>query len=297
MSKPSIAIFGSNGALGAPTIAAFESETFRDKVKAPVHVFTRSTEGKINSDVIQYVEGDIVANPEEIAQKVKDFDVIISLLTFSPDLAQAIEKVVSIAKPKLYIPSQFGTNIANAGKLLPGFLAAKDEHSQQLRSKGIKVVDILTSVFVGGAWVYEINGHFGVDTTSNSVTYLGSPNEEVSFTHTNDIGRVIAAVATKDPKDLPDQVDVRSGTITAAQVVKLYETRHNTTLEVKAIVPKEQALAEAQEDWNKNGFQPAKFMYYLNVLIANAGEGGLFSDAPGNELVNPGESVWTWEKF
>lgn len=297
MTKPTIAIFGSNGALGAPTIAAFESETFKDKVQAPVSVFTRSAAGKTNSDVIQYVEGDLSADPEGIAEKVKNIDVIISLLTFSPEVSEAIEKVVSIAKPKLYIPSQFGSNVVVGNQIFPGFLAGKDEHSQKLRSQGIKVVDIHTSVFVGGPWVYEINGHFGLDTASKSVTYLGSPDAEVSFTHTIDIGRTIAAVATKDPAELPDRLDVRSGTISAAQVVKLWETRHNTTLDVKAIIPKEQALAEAKEEWNKNGFVPEKFMYYLNVLIANGSEAGLLEGESGSEFINPGESLWTWEKF
>lgn len=297
MSKPTIAIFGANGALGAPTIAAFESETFKNKIQTPISVFTRSAAGKTDSEVIKYVEGDVLNDPEGIAEKVKGFDVIISLLSFSPEISQAMEKIVSISKPKFYIPSQFGADVAVAGKFLPGFLAGKEEHSKSLRSQGIKVVDIHTSVFVGGPWVYEINGHFGLDTASKSVTYLGSPDQEVAFTHTNDIGRTIAAIATKDPAELPDKIDVRSGTLTAAQVVKLWETRHNTTLEVKAIIPKEQALAEAKEDWSKNGFQPAKFMYYLNVLIANASDSGLLSGKSGSEFVNPNESVWTWEKF
>lgn len=293
----SIAVFGSNGTLGAPLLAALESPAFRDSLKKPVLVFTRDVGDRKDTEVVKWVAGDLVGNPEGVASQLKDIDVIISLLPYSPAVFGAIEQVVLLAKPKLYIPSQFGTKLTASQKFFPGFLKGKLDHSEALRAKGIKVLDIYTSVFVGGPWTYEINGHLGIDTASGSVTYLGSPDQKVSFSTLEDIGRVIASLATKNIADLPDEVRVQSGFVTPAEVKESWETRHNKKLEVRATIPKEQVAAEAKEEWAKNGFLPEKFLYYLNVLVSQGLDGGLLFDSNDNEFVNPGESFWKWEKF
>lgn len=79
------------------------------------------------------------------------------------------------------------------------------------------------------------------------------------------------------PVDLPDEISVQSGHITPAQVVKLWENRHNNKLEVKATIPKEKALTEAKADWTKNVFDYNKFFYYVNVLATQSLEGDFFS--------------------
>lgn len=294
MAKHSIAILGANGALGAPVLAALESSTFRDSFQKPAILITRNAADKKNTDAVEYRSGDLVADPEGVAETIKGVDVVISLLGFTPEVSQAAEKLVSIVKPKLYIPSQFGVDVSSVQSVFPGFLLGKKQHSDALRSKGIKVVDISTSCFAGDAWLYEINFHFGVDQEHKSVTYLGSPEQRVAFTHLIDVGRTVAAVATADPAQLPDKIEVQSGVVTPKQVVELWESRHGSKIEVKAVISKEQALKDAQEDWTKNGFQPQKFFYYLNVIIS---QDGLVTDKNDNELVNPGESLWKWEKF
>lgn len=293
----SIAVFGSNGALGAPLIAALESPAFKDSYKKPILFFTRDTAGKKDSDAIKWVAGDLVGNPEGVAAQVKDVDVIISLLPYSPTVFGAIEQVVTLAKPKLYIPSQYGTKVDAPQKYFPGFLKGKLDHSEAVRAKGIKVLDIYTSLFVGGPWTYEINGHLGIDTAAGTVTYIGSPDQKVSFTKLEDIGRTIASLATRNIADLPSEVRVQSGFLTPAEAKELWEARHDAKLEVKESIPKEKAAADAKEEWAKNGFQPEKFLYYLNVLIAQGRDGGLLFESNDNEFVNPGESLWKWEKF
>ncbi|WPK24385.1 hypothetical protein PUMCH_001658 [Australozyma saopauloensis] len=294
MTKNSIAIFGANGALGAPLLAALESPLFNDKYEKPAILITRDASGKKDTEFIRYVSGDLVADPENIAEIVKGVDVIVSLLTFSPEVAIAAEKVVSLVKPKVYIPSQFGGDISKLQDIFPGFLVEKDLHSEGLRSKGIKVVDILTNVFAGGPWIYEINAHFGIDTESKSVTYIGSPDAKVSFTHLDDVGRVIAAVAVRDPSELPDKLLVQSGVLTPAEVAKLWETRHDTKLDVKTPIPAGVALEEAKKDWAENGFQFEKFFHYSQVLIGN---GYVYLETDDNEFVNPGQSLWKWRSF
>lgn len=297
MSKPTIAIFGSNGTLGAPVIAAFEGPIFKDKFQSPISVYTRDTSSKADTNIVKYIAGDLVGNANAIAEQLRGTDVIISLSGWDPELIKGIEKVVTIVNPKVYIPSQFGANVQNVQHIFPGFLLEKTEHSKRMRENGIKVVDIFTFMFVGGPWVYEINAHFGLDTANKSVTYLGSPDQKTSFSNLNDIGRAVASVATSNLATIPDELRIRSGTVSPAEVVKLWESRHDAKLEVKAIIPKEQALKEAEKDWKANGFQPSKFMYYLNVLVSQADDNGFHVSENENEIVNPNESLWKWEKF
>ncbi|RKP29385.1 hypothetical protein METBISCDRAFT_28274 [Metschnikowia bicuspidata] len=200
-----------------PVIEAFESALFKDKVQRLVTVVTRDTTSKKDTETIKYQVGDIVADPEG------DVDVVISVLQESPQIFEAIGKVVELIRPKIYIPSRFGTRAEKASKVFPGLFDVKSNHSKSIRDGKLAVL-----------------GH-------------------------------------QPPADLPDEISVQSGHITPAQVVKLWETRHNDKLEVKATIPKEQALTEAKADWTKNGFDYNKFFYYVNVLATQSLEGDFFS--------------------
>lgn len=83
MAKHSIAILGANGALGAPVLAALESSTFRDSFQKPAILITRNAADKKNTDAVEYRSGDLVADPEGVAETIKGVDVVISLLGFT----------------------------------------------------------------------------------------------------------------------------------------------------------------------------------------------------------------------
>ncbi|KAM9932410.1 hypothetical protein OXX80_007958 [Metschnikowia pulcherrima] len=298
MSKPSVAVFGLNGALGESTLAAFSSSAFSDKFQLPVLAITRDATTKTSTNVVKYVQGDIQNGKDSLVQKLANTDVVISLLGATPDVLAHIEKIVEEVKPQVYIPSQFGVNIPAASKTFPGFLGFKTAHSEKVRSFGIKVVDIYTSFFVGGIWLYHVIGHIGADPESKSVTYLGSPDTKLSYTTLEDIGRVVVSVASKafGEKNFPDALKVQSGYVSPAEVVKRYEETNNTTLNVKEIVPKEKVLEEAKKVWAQ-GFDGNKFLYYLNVLVSQGEGAGVHFTENDDELVNPGESLWKWKKF
>lgn len=299
MSKPSVAIFGLNGALGESTLAAFLSSVFSDKFQLPVFAVTRDASKKELTEFVKYVQGDIENGQQALVKELGHVDVVISLLGATPAGLASLEKIVEGIKPKVYIPSQFGVDLPAAQKTFPGFLGLKADHTKKIRASGVKVVDIYTSFFVGGIWLYHVIGHIGADTEAKSVTYLGSPDTKLSFTSLDDIGRVVASVASKAfaaPSDFPDALRVQSGSVTPAQVVKRYESTNNVKLEVKDTIAKDQALKEAQEVWAK-GFDPSKFLYYLNVLVSQGEGAGVLFVQNDDELVNPNESLWKWAKY
>lgn len=299
MSKPSVAVFGLNGSLGAATLAAFSSPVFKDKFQFPILAVTRDTSKTQDTEYVKYIQGNVSGSVEDLAAKLKGTNVVVSLVGPSPDTFSGLETLLGQVKPKLYIPSQFGVDIHSASKVFPGFLQIKTQHSINVRELGIKVVEISTSLFVGGIWLYELIGHIGADTESKSVTYLGGPDQKFNFSRLEDIGRVVASVSYKAFADLdsfPDHINVSSGTLTAKDVVERYEATHNVKLSVKETVPKEQVLKEANAIW-AGGLNPSKFLYYLNVLVSQGEGNGVSFGQTDNELVNPGESLWTWEKY
>lgn len=299
MSKFSVAIFGSNGALGAPTIAALESSVFADHFKFPILVVTRDASSKSSTDKVKYVEGDINKGAAELEKQLSGTDVLISLLGATPDALSAVAKIVIAVKPKLYIPSQFGVEIEKAGEVLPGFLSGKTEHSEEVRKHGIKVVDIYTGHFQGGPWLTDIVGHVGIDANSNTVKYLGDPDAPFAFTNLNDVGRVVASVASQAGSDFPDKIRVQTGSVTPRGLAEKYEKKHGVKLE-SSEVSKEQALAEATPKWKKAVAEHTwhtNFLYWLNVVRSQGLDKGTSFSKNQNELVNPGQKLWKWEKF
>lgn len=299
MSKPLVAIFGLNGALGATTIAAFQNPTFSNNFQLPILAITRDPSNKVSTDVVKYVQGDIQDGKANLIKELANVDVAISLLPHTPEVLGSIEQILESVKPSVYIPSQFGTDISASDTIFPGLAASKSNHSKKVRTFGIKVVDIYTSFFVGGIWMYQVIGHIGADVKSKTVTYLGSPDSKFSYTSIDDIGRVVASVSSKAfsaPKDFPDSVKVQSGFLTPAEVVHRYESTNNVKFEVKEIVPREQVFEEAKAIWAK-GYDRTKFLYYINALLSQGVGAGVLFGENDDEIVNPGESLWKWVKF
>lgn len=295
MSKVSVAIFGLNGALGQPTLDAIKSSIFADKFQFPILAITRDASKQTSDEHVKYVQGDYINGKEALVEQLKGVDVIVELVSPNPDLFTAIETIVAEVKPKIFIPTQFGCNLEDARKVFPGFLGLKTAHSNNVRKSGIKVVDIYNGFFAQGHWLYEVIGHVGADPKTKTVTYFGSPDLKVAFTSLTDVGRVIASIASKPASELPDKVRVQSGEVSAAEIVKRYEETHNIKFEVKT-VPQEEALEKAKQVWAQ-GFDPSKFLYYLQVLSSAGVDNGVSFSKNEDELVNPGESLWKWAKY
>lgn len=293
MPKHTVAIIGLSGFLGKPTLEAFESDIFADKFTFPIKAITRSE--KTSTEKVEYIT-DNLENTDSVAEKLKGTDVIISLLGANPSTFASLESVIKQVKPKIYIPSQFGTDIEAVESYASGFLTLKTQHSEAIRKAGIKVVDIITALFaVPGAFLFEIVGAVGIDVQARTVTYRGDPLSKFAISKLSDVGKSIASVASKDPSELPDKVRIFSEIITYKDVVENYEKSHNVKLTVSK-TSAEEAKKEFQEKLSK-GFNPSDFLFYVNAIIAQGVDGGLLFSEDERDLVNPKESLWRWESF
>ncbi|EGW30638.1 CIP1 protein [Spathaspora passalidarum NRRL Y-27907] len=292
MSPVSIAIIGLNGSLGKPTLEAINSGKFDSKIKFPIKALTRKAQ--TSTDKIQYIQTEITPDTiDSIVEKLRGTDVIIELVSHNPDLLNTIEPIIVKSQPKLFIPSQFGSDLATMNKYIPGFLGFKNAHSENVRKAGIKSVDIVTNFFAEPSkFLYEVVGHVGIDPANKSILQLGDLNTRVAFTRVEDIGNVIVAVATTAPESLPDKIRVKSGSISYQDAIDRYEQTHNVKLEVKEKYTVEEAKQQLSEKLAK-GFNPADFLWYLHV----GGATGDLNYDDDNELINPNQFLWKWTEY
>ena len=299
MSKVSITIIGLNGFLGKPVLEAINSGIFDDKINFPIKAITRK-EPETKNDKIEYVVSEI--NEESIkstlSQKLSGTDVIIELIGPNPEAFANIENLVDAIKPKLFIPSQFGTDIPKVDEYAPGFLGIKTQHSENVRKSGVKVVDIITSLFaVPGAFLYEWVGSTGINAEDRTVKLIGDINQQFDISKLEDVGKAVLSIATNpNPRELPDTIRIGSDRITVKDVIDRYSKDHNVELKVVSEQSAEDAKKEFTESL-KAGFDGEKFLWYLQVIAAQGLDKGLLSSKLDNELVNPGESLWKWGKY
>ncbi|KGR10959.1 hypothetical protein MG9_04584 [Candida albicans P37037] len=299
MSKVSITIIGLNGFLGKPVLEAINSGIFDDKINFPIKAITRK-EPETKNDKIEYVVSEI--NEESIkstlSQKLSGTDVIIELIGPNPEAFANIENLVDAIKPKLFIPSQFGTDIPKVDEYAPGFLGIKTQHSENVRKSGVKVVDIITSLFaVPGAFLYEWVGSTGINAEDRTVKLIGDINQQFDISKLEDVGKAVLSIATNpNPRELPDTIRIGSDRITVKDVIDRYSKDHNVELKIVS----EQSAEDAKKEFTESlkvGFDGDKFLWYLQVIAAQGLDKGLLSSKLDNELVNPGESLWKWGKY
>lgn len=300
MTKTSIAILGLNGFLGAPVLEAINSGRFDDEISYPIKAITRK-EPATKNDKIEYIVADI-SKPESIdsiVEKLGNIDTFVELISPNPEIFKNVELLLSKLKPKLFIPSQFGTDIDKVDEYAPGFLSIKGQHSQNVRDLNIKVVDILSSLFaVPGAFLYEWADSVGLNAQNKSINLVGDINQKFHISKLEDVANTIISIATnEDPKSLPDTIRIASDVITPQIVIDTYSKNHDN-VEFKIVSEKsaEDAKKEFAESLAKS-FEEDKFLWYLQVIVAQGLDKGLYFSKLDNELVNPNESLWKWGKW
>lgn len=291
MSKINITIFGLNGTLAGPTLDALESPKFVDKVNFPIKVVSRKPQQLTTK--IHYITSDL-SNTAELASQLEGTNVFIELLTSSKELFDAVEKVAAIVKPQLFIPSQFGCEMSKVSEYIPDFFPYELQHSENLRSLGIKTVDIVTSFFTSPVYLHEVVAHVGIDTKDESYTVRGDINQNFAVTTLEDVANTISAVAThSSPSSIPNTLRIFSETITVKKVIDTYEKNHNVKLKTKAA----HTARESLEEISGKKFDPSEFLETIHIILSQGLDKGTSYIQHEREFINPRESVWKWGKF
>lgn len=294
MSKVSIAVIGLHGFIGEHVLAAINSGKFDEKIQFPVKAVTRKVDAK-STDKIQYVHAPELSDPK-LATELKGVDVLVELTTPTPEIFKNIEELIERVNPKLFIPSQFGTDLLQLGTYASGFLDFKTEHSENVRKLGVKVVDIITSLWATpGAYLYDWVGAVGI--TEEGINVIGDINQKLNICKLEDVGNVVLAVATfQQVANLPDVLHIASDTVTVKNIIDRYSVSKNKDLKVISEISAEQGR-KILNDKLKAGFKEDDFYFYLQAIVAQGLDKGLYFSKLDNELLNPNESLWKWGKF
>jgi hypothetical protein len=290
-----VAVYGLNGVLGIHIINALLSEPFISKIKIPIRLITSSDKRIVDSDKVEYVK---VSDSADLKKAFEGIDVVINSNNFPNSVAPELIDALVANKVKLYIPSQFGTDLTTAGKDFPGFLDFKDSHSKAARDAGIKTVDIYTGLFHPADEKF-FGSKFQVlnfDPDKKEVDIIGGESTLINPSFLPDVGKVVAALVTKDDHaSIPDSIRTYSDRVTLGDLVAHYERVNSTTLTKKYIDPQE-LIAEAKKKFENFSFDD--FLLYLQAFIAGGeGKGIIFEQNNDREFINPGESLFKWTKY
>lgn len=292
-----VAVYGINGLLGKPVVDALLREPFVSKIKSPIRLLTSSDKRAIQSPKVEYI------NVKEAGydKPLDDVDVVINLgaVPGEPKDDAFLQSIIA-HKVKLYIPSQFGTDIEAANEVFENFLLPKSLHSKAAREGGIKTVDIYTGIFIqeDGFLPFAPLYLFGTDVEkTKKVTLRGDENTLLNPSFFKDIGNSVAALVTKENyASIPDIVRIYSDKVYITDLFKHYEKVNNVKLDIDYVSVAD-TVKEAKERYSK-GFKFEDFFFFLSTL-ASLGEnkGLIFEKKNERELVNPNESLFKWTKY
>lgn len=316
--KPVVAVFGTNGFLGKPVLDALTGQ-FKNIFTLPIRALTRDeskskSESKNDTEVLKYYS--INAEDDTATKKLYDdalegVDVVINLTGSNAALDPILQALKRKSQEndddnnsniKLYIPSQFGTDVQATSHDFPSLFNLKIEHSQKSRQvKGLKVVDIYTSYFfVPGGLLYEVVQGAGYNSETKKVTFIGNENTKFSVSGLEDVGRTIAVVASMDPNasiEIPDHIRVYSDMTSQREIIETFEKIHDTRLRKNPNLPLDKAVMIAQGKLTE-GFKYSDFFYYMQTIAAQGeGKGLAFEQNNHRELINPGEKLWKWQQY
>lgn len=280
----SVAVFGASSSVFPTVFEAIRSPTFKDNFSFPIRAITRSKKNKCNTPEIEYFEAD---NEEELKMAFSGYDIIISLAGPNSDYEKLARAVVS-SKPALYIPSQFGVD----WDVLPfNVLPYKGKHTDYVRAKGIKVVDICTSHFLQkGMWNDVPSYALSLNFEGKEAIIRGDSNVKWAFTTYENVGQSIAAVISKDPSTLPNKIRVWSDKITQEDLLDKMMGKDYP----RKYVSYEASLEECKSQMEKFGIRAEDFLLYTQTISAS---GFLDFDWDSKQFINPNESLFKWTKF
>ncbi|ANB11313.1 hypothetical protein AWJ20_4117 [Sugiyamaella lignohabitans] len=290
MSK-SVAIVGISGYLGKPVLEALLEPAFRDNFKLPIRAVSRKAAGTSSEDVEYYEASDIASYEKAL----KGVDVVIDLrgtaALESNDLAIAAKN----AGAKVYIPSEFGLDYSQAGPLKPVF-QKKADIVNFAEAQGLKVIQFKVGYFIDSTLQPNWDLLAFADLSHDTADYVGDGSQNLSFNSTKNIGQSVAATISLPYEMIPDVVKIAGDNVTPAKFVELYEKHTGKKVTVNSTT-KEQIIQQAQDALSGKLDNGVPAFFYALRGASVAGDGANFKNNNDNELINPGEKYFKWEKI
>ncbi|KAF5112920.1 hypothetical protein DV454_003923 [Geotrichum candidum] len=284
--KPTVAILGINGAIGSHALNAFLSPTFSSLFTLPIRIVTRDSSKikaavpAITNENVKFYTADITTG-EGLATAFEGVDVIVNILGVSVPHTAVIEAAAA-AKPKVYIPSEFGSDIPATGPYINLF-KVKTDVVELARSKGLKTVSIVNNAF--SEWLLVVPPFGGVNfPEAGQFQYYGSDSVEIDTTSLVDVGKVIASVASKDPATLPDYIKVAGDVVSPRKISDAYTAATGQKL-IDVALPLEEIVVPAKKIAEEGLKSPKDFLIGIRGVLYDH---YMVSNHEHNEFVSKG---------
>lgn len=296
----SIAIIGTSGILGGPVLKELSNSKYADKIKYPIKAITSKDKSAESTEKVTFIQGNL--QDAELAARLGQIDVVISLVSASKEVLENTETLLARLKPKLFIPPEYGTESDKVEKeLRVPMIDLKLDHVSRVRNQlGIKCVSFYIGFIKVPPFLYDFLDHAGVSLANKTVLYLKHGGERsngnvlIPFTTATDLAKAISTVVVSDPSKILDSYRIYSNSILVKDIAQLkaaelggakftpiYKTLDELTLEFKSLV------AAGNPD----------FIKFLTVSVYRGPGHGISFEKDEREIINPSQSLWTWESW
>jgi len=292
MAPITIAIAGATGNLGKPFTKAILKGPWYPKEIGRVLVITRDP----NSAGAQELKADgaeIVVAPAINAEVLKGVDVLINTVTAAIPVEgrNTYAQAAVDAGVKIYVPNDFGIDhrLLDYEHVVPAGKVAHEKFARRIGEGKVKVISFYTGEFL--EYGIKLGSLIGLDFKGRKFEAVGSPTPKTSLTSLGDIGRVVARsviLAVQDPSSVPDIVRSSGDAYSVQDFADLVTKLTGDKTEVTTIDAAEYRSKLTSDNLNH-------FLAWLRVSVGNGWVD--FSKVNENELVNPDEKYWKWEKF
>lgn len=281
-------IVGGTGELGPYVVrAALNSRAFDS-----VSILTRTS--SLNSDAAKALKSDGAtlvpiddySDRPSLVKALKDTDAVIVTLGQSPEALAAERQVLAAsveAGVKRFVPSEFGVDHSQ-GRLrfhapIRNAWDDKGDVFEEVKKSGIKWTAIVNGCFLEasfGPW-------FGFDLKGGVWDIKGDGKQKTTFTsYVNVASSTIQALL--DTRFANRTLIIAGDVLSLNEAIAAFEKAQGKT-HTKNYITTDQAYAQLREKYSFEG--------HLAVALA---DGSTDYSVNNNEEVNPGESLWKWDK-
>lgn len=287
---PTLAIAGATGRLGKYIANACLGASTRSRFSKIILLSRKPASSSAQLSEWQDLGAVIRGYDEDdLSKALTDVDVLINAIgTSGYQFRDAIVRSLPKTPIYLYLPSEFGCDHTTHDFPHPEW-DHKKQHFELAKHLAPKIR--ICRVFIGLFTEESIGPWFGFHTVKDEYECIGSAGTATTYTSLVDVGKAAASLAATKPKDVPEKIHIAGDTLSVRVIATLMHEAGAGSIAVKEIDLKDfkaETLAAPNTD-------PANYLRFLmGENKINHTTGALGND---NELVNPRESLWKWQKM
>ncbi|KAF4437780.1 isoflavone reductase family [Fusarium acutatum] len=229
--RPTVAIAGATGNLGAKVAEGFLQQPFRDRFY-DIIVLARSSSPKAEN-LVKHGASLRLYTEENLEEALAGIDVLIN--TVGPSghhFKESLLRSIPGSSVKLYFPSEFGVD-----HYVHDFpheeWDAKKAHFQ-LASELIPDISICR-VYAGLFLEDSIGPWFGFDTKGGRYEAVGDPAQKTSYTSMYDVGKALAILASQPAGTIPPEVHLSGDNKSMAEIAQIMEANGADRIQVTSV--------------------------------------------------------------